>query len=62
MALAQRYKLTAYDAAYLWLAERLEAPLATFDVALARAARDYLEPAAPDAESSRRAYSLRSSR
>ena len=43
MALAQRYKLTAYDAAYLWLAERLEAPLATFDAALARAAREHLE-------------------
>jgi predicted nucleic acid-binding protein len=42
MALAQRYKLTAYDAAYLWLAERLEAPLATFDAALARAAREHL--------------------
>ncbi len=42
LALAQRYKLTAYDAAYLWLAERLEAPLATFDAALARAAQDHL--------------------
>jgi predicted nucleic acid-binding protein len=42
LALARRYKLTAYDAAYLWLAERLEAPLATFDAALARAARDHL--------------------
>jgi predicted nucleic acid-binding protein len=40
--LAQRYKLTAYDAAYLWLAERLESPLATFDAALARAARNHL--------------------
>ena len=42
LALARRYKLTAYDAAYLWLAERLEAPLATFDAALARAAQDHL--------------------
>lgn len=42
LALAQRYRLTAYDAAYLWLAERLEAPLATFDAALGRAAQDYL--------------------
>jgi predicted nucleic acid-binding protein len=41
-ALAQRYRLTAYDAAYLWLAERLEAPLATFDTALARAAKAHL--------------------
>lgn len=48
LALAQRYKLTAYDAAYLWLAERLEAPLATFDAALARAARDHLSDGAPD--------------
>lgn len=42
LALAQRYRLTAYDAAYLWLAERLEAPLATFDASLARAALDHL--------------------
>ena len=42
LALAQRYRLTAYDAAYLWLAEQLEAPLATFDTALARAAQDHL--------------------
>lgn len=42
LALAQRYKLTAYDAAYLWLADRLEAPLATFDSSLARAAQDHL--------------------
>jgi predicted nucleic acid-binding protein len=42
LALAHRYKLTAYDAAYLWLAERLEAPLATFDNLLARAAQEHL--------------------
>jgi predicted nucleic acid-binding protein len=42
LALAQRYGLTAYDAAYLWLAERLEAPLATFDTVLARAAHEHL--------------------
>ena len=42
LALAQRYRLTAYDAAYLWLAERLEAPLATFDGLLARAAQQHL--------------------
>jgi predicted nucleic acid-binding protein len=47
VALAQRYRLTAYDAAYLWLAERLEAPLATFDVALARAAQDHLAGGPP---------------
>jgi predicted nucleic acid-binding protein len=41
-ALAMRYKLSAYDAAYLWLAGVLLAPLATFDEKLAKAARDYL--------------------
>lgn len=49
LALAQRYRLTAHDAAYLWLAERLEAPLATFDAALARAARDHLAGGAGEA-------------
>ena len=49
LALAHRYRLTAYDAAYLWLAERLEAPLASFDLALARAAHEHLagDPNAP---------------
>src|ERR1035437_3602316 len=37
--LAQRYKLTAYDAAYLELALRLGAALATNDDALAHAAK-----------------------
>ena len=41
-ALADRYCLTAYDAAYLWLAGALKAPLATFDRQLANAASDYL--------------------
>lgn len=40
--LAQCYDLTAYDAAYLWLAAELEAPLATFDDQLARAAGKHL--------------------
>ncbi|NDD74010.1 MAG: hypothetical protein EBZ40_03385 [Gammaproteobacteria bacterium] len=40
--LAARYRLTVYDAAYLYLAERLEAPLATFDAKLARAAQLHL--------------------
>ena len=31
--------LTAYDAAYLWLAQSLHLPLATFDLAQAEAAR-----------------------
>jgi predicted nucleic acid-binding protein len=42
LSLAQRCGLTAYDAAYLWLAEQLEAPLATFDDQLARAAGKHL--------------------
>jgi predicted nucleic acid-binding protein len=37
--LAARYKLTAYDAAYLWLAAELRAPLATFDRKLGQAAQ-----------------------
>lgn len=36
------YRLSAYDAAYLWLAGALKAPLATFDRQLANAASDYL--------------------
>ncbi|MFC7460273.1 type II toxin-antitoxin system VapC family toxin [Hydrogenophaga defluvii] len=40
--LAKRYGLSAYDAAYLWLAAELRCPLATFDEALARAATNHL--------------------
>jgi len=40
--LALRYELSAYDAAYLWLAAELKAPLATFDRRLAQAAREHL--------------------
>ncbi|MCA3216527.1 MAG: type II toxin-antitoxin system VapC family toxin [Burkholderiales bacterium] len=42
LALAQRYRLSACDAAYLWLAEHLQAPLATLDDKLAEAARRHL--------------------
>ena len=41
-ALAMQYQLSAYDAAYLWLAAQLKAPLATFDDKLAAAARTHL--------------------
>jgi predicted nucleic acid-binding protein len=41
-ALATHYKLSSYDASYLWLAKHLDAPLFTFDHALQRAAEEYL--------------------
>ena len=41
-ALAQRYQLSAYDAAYLWLAADLRCPLATFDEKLGLAAVEHL--------------------
>jgi predicted nucleic acid-binding protein len=42
LELAQRYKLSAYDAAYLWLSAELGVPLATFDDQLAEAATKHL--------------------
>jgi predicted nucleic acid-binding protein len=45
--LADRFGLTAYDAAYLWLAGEVRAPLATFDSHLARAAVKYLDGLSP---------------
>lgn len=38
MALAERHRLSVYDATYLWLAIDVDGELATFDRALARAA------------------------
>ena len=42
VSLAQRYQLSGYAAAYLWLAAELNAPLATFDEKLAAAAQAHL--------------------
>lgn len=42
LVLALRYQLSSYDAAHLWLAAELEAPLATFDEKLGRAAAEHL--------------------
>ncbi|MFT7721348.1 MAG: type II toxin-antitoxin system VapC family toxin [Roseateles sp.] len=43
--LGQRYGLSAYDAAYLWLAIQLRAPLATFDRKLGDAAQAHFDDA-----------------
>jgi predicted nucleic acid-binding protein len=44
VAIAERHGLTAYDAAYLHVAEQLDAPLATLDEKLAAAALRHLAP------------------
>jgi predicted nucleic acid-binding protein len=38
LALAEQFRLTGYDASYLWLAQRLNAELVTLDRPLGRAA------------------------
>jgi len=38
LVLAEQFRLTGYDASYLWLAQRLNAELVTLDRRLARAA------------------------
>lgn len=43
--IAVQHELTGYDAAYLWLAAELGAPLVTFDHRLAAAARRHLRGA-----------------
>ena len=48
-ALAVRYRLSAYDAAYPWLAAHLDAPLATFDTRLGEASRLLLSRGGPQA-------------
>lgn len=40
--LAAQWRLSAYDAAYLWLAAEIKAPLATFDTRLGEAAKAHL--------------------
>lgn len=43
LELALRYRLSGYDAAYLWLAASLRAPLLTFDERLGEAAAAHLK-------------------
>ena len=46
--IGEDFGLTAYDAAYLWVAGRLRAPIATFDARLAAAAVSYLKQLPPE--------------
>ena len=41
--IGEKFRLTAYDASYLWVAGHVRAPLATFDARLAAAAVQYLK-------------------
>lgn len=45
--IGEQFGLTAYDAAYLWVAGRLRAPIATFDARVAAAAASYLKQLPP---------------
>ena len=45
--ISENFGMTAYDAAYLWVAGRLRAPIATFDARLAAAAAVYLKQLPP---------------
>ena len=41
--IGEEFRLTAYDSAYLWVAGRVRAPIATFDARVAAAAVLYLK-------------------
>jgi len=41
--IGEEYRLSAYDAAYLWVAGRVRAPIASFDRRLAAAAAAYMK-------------------
>ena len=45
--IGETFELSAYDAAYLWVAGHLRAPIATFDAHLAAAATAYLSQLGP---------------
>lgn len=45
--IGEDFGLTAYDAAYLWVAGRLRVPIATFDARVAAAAASYLKRLPP---------------
>ena len=47
LRIGESFGLSAYDAAYLWVAGELHAPIATFDASLAAAAKTYLSQLGP---------------